>query len=180
MLGRILAGMSLVLHDIEGERRIDELDRDRIVTDLRNTGTPKRQLVWLSLQSFAQFDRILLACDKHTGTCEGVLLVRQRSAGDIPFLAIEAIGGDSLQRQEGMLQRMLGYLILRFGASDQRPAAIMAHTRNPALCRAMRDAANRIGRAGFYPEPEGNPIAMHTAGLAHRAARQTGSGCRFA
>ena len=179
MLGRTLAGMSLLLHDIEGEKRIDELDHDRILTDLRDAGTPARQLVWLSLQSLAEFDRILLARDKQRGTCTSALLVRNRSVGDTPFLAIDAVCGGPAQRQEAMLKRMLGYLILRFGTLDRRPAAILAHTRNPALCRAMHNAANRIGNAGFYPEPDGNPIVMRTAALAHCAARQTGSVYRF-
>ncbi len=179
MLGRTLAGMSLVLHDFEGAKRIDTLDRDSIFGDLCAVDTPARQLVWLSLQTLSRFDRVLLARDKHTGRCEGAILVRQSSVGDMPFLTIEAIGGGGVQRQEAMLKRMLAYLILRSATSDPRPAAILAHTRNPLLCYAMRDTARRIGSTGFYPQPEGSPIAIDTAGLAHRMARQTGSGCHF-
>ncbi|MEI7712931.1 MAG: hypothetical protein WCI94_15950 [Rhodospirillales bacterium] len=179
MLGRTLAGMSLVLHDFEGAKRIDTLDRDIIFDDLRTVDTPARQLVWLSLQTLSRFDRILLARDKHTGRCEGAMLVQKSSVGDTPFLTVEAIGSGAVQRQEAMLKRMLAYLILRSATSDPRPAAILAHTRNPLLCHAMRDTAGRIGNTGFYPQPSGSPIAIGTAGLAHRMARRIGSGCQF-
>lgn len=174
-----LVGMGLKLHDVVGRQRICDLDQGQILADLRHAGVPQRQLVWLSLQPLAQFGRVLLASDEHTEKFEGAMLVRCHMVGETPFLAIEALSGGPVRRDEAMLQRMLAYLILRFDTLDDRPQAVLARTRNPSLCRVMRGVSCNIGGSGFYPEPNGSVISIRTAALAHRAARQSGPDCHF-
>ena len=125
------------------------------------------------------FDQVLLASDERSGKYEGAMLIKYQAVGDTPFLVIEALTGGQSQRNDAMLQRMLAYLILRFGTLHHRPEAILARTRNPSLCRVMRDVYRGMGGAGFYPEPDGSVISIRTAGLAHRAARQSGQDRHF-
>ena len=173
-------GMGLRLHHIGGQGRIGELDQGQILADLRHAGAPARQLVWLSMRSLMDFDRVLLACDDRSGRCEGALLVQCHAAGETPFLAIEALSSGPARLNEAMLQRMLAYLMLRFDTLADRPKAILARTRSPALCRVMRSLSRGIGDASFYPEPVGSVISMRTAALAHRAARRCGPDLPFA
>jgi hypothetical protein len=178
-MDRTLAGMGLKLEDVGGARRIGGLDQDRISADLWDAGVPAQQCVWLSLISLGTFDRVLLARDHRSEKYEGVLLVQFRSVGDVPFVVVEALCGGSAQRRAALLKRMLAYLILRLDTLEERPVAMLARTRNPILCQVMRDIAQGISGAGFYPEREGSVIPLATAGLAHRMARLTGPDCRF-
>ena len=180
MADRALVGLGLTLRDVGGERRIGELDQGQILADLREAGVPARMCTWLSLKPMGHYDRVLLACGERDEKYEGALLVQCRSAGETPFLAIEALSGGAMARDEAILKRMLAYLILRFDTFHERPLAILARTRHPTLSRVMRDIAAGIASAGFYPEPEGAVVPFAAASLAHRMARIVVPGRRFA
>ena len=178
-MGQILVGMGLKLHDVGGDTQIGDLDRVRLLSDLRDAGVPERQRNWLSLQQLESFDRILVARDLRTGRVEGAMLVQHRSVDGTPFLAIEALSGTPAIRGQALLQRMLAWLLLRLDVMEQRPAAILACTRNLSLCRVLRDVAGGIGGAKFYPERDDATIPLPLAAAAHRMARQVGHPHRF-
>jgi hypothetical protein len=46
-------------------------------------------------------------------------------------------------------------LILRFDTLSARPVAILAGTRNPVVCRVLREMSRTIDGAGFYLEANG-------------------------
>ncbi len=179
-MNRTLVGMGLKLDDVGGARQIGELDQSQILADLRDAGVPSRQRVWLDMQGFNSFDRVLVVRDNRSGKYVGALLVQNQTAGKTPFLVIEALSGGPVQRDEALLKRMLAYLILRLETWEERPLAILARTRNPSLCRVLRRVSRGIQDASFYPEPDGSVISMRTAALAHRIARQAGPDHRFA
>lgn len=174
MTDHTLVGMGLTLEDVGGQRRIGELDHSRILADLHDIGVPLRQRTWLSLQPLETFDRVLLARGSRDGKYEGALLVQCRTIGETPFLVVEALSGGAVPRDEALLKRMLAYLILRFDTLPERPAAILARTRNPIVCRVLREMSRTIDGAGFYPEADGSVISLAVAALAHRMARLTG------
>lgn len=178
-MGQILVGMGLKLHDVGGDTQIGDLDRVQLLADLRDAGVPERQRNWLSLQQLESFDRILVARDQRTGRVEGAMLVQHRSIDGTPFLAVEAVSGMPEARGQALVQRMLAWLLLRLDMLEQRPAAILACTRNLSLCRVLRDVAGGIGGARFYPERDDAAIPLPLAAAAHRMARQVGHPHRF-
>ena len=178
-MGQILVGMGLKLDDVGGDIQIGDLDRARLLADLRDAGVPERQRNWLSLQQLESFDRILVARDLRTGRSEGAMLVQHRSIDGTPFLAVEAISGTPEARGQALVQRMLAWLLLRLDMMEQHPATILACTRNLSLCRVLRDVASGIGGARFYPERDDATIPMPLAAAAHRMARQVGHPHRF-
>ena len=173
-----LAGMGLQLHDIGGGRRIEALDQAQIAADLRDALVPHQQRVWFAMQPLGASDRILLAHDSRTGKTEGVLLLRAEVAADAPFLIIEALSSPT-PRGAALLQRMLAYLILRLDTLEQKPAALLARTRNPSLCHVLHRVAGEVGGA-FHPAKGEGPISFQTAGLAHRMVRVAGAKTGFA
>ena len=179
MADRTLVGMGLKLEDVGGERRIGDLDRRRIVADLREARVPDRQTTWFSFQPLGNFDRVLLARGEHDGKYVGALLVQCRTAAETPFLLVEALSGDSDPHGEALLKRMLAYLFLRFDTFPEPPGAILARTRNPTLSRAMRDVASAFGGADFYPEPREHVVSLARASFAHRMARVAGPDRQF-
>jgi|GEM_PF-3508841 len=178
-MGQILVGMGLKLHDIGGDVQIGELDRGRLLADLRNAGVPERQRNWLSLQQLESFDRVLVARDPRTDRVEGAMLIQYRSIGSTPFWTVEALSGTPEARGQALIQRMIAWLLLRLDIMEQRPAAILACTRNPSLCRVLRDVAGSIGGARFYPERDDATVPLPLAAAAHRMARQVGHANRF-
>ena len=175
-----LAGLGLKLHDISGRRATEAVDQDRVLTELRDASVPVRQLAWLAHHPIATFDRVLVARDSLSGRCQGVMLVNHMTTRrDEPFLMIESLTGAPLAHAEALLQRMVTFLILRLETMEARPAAILARTRDPLLCRVLHAIGQRIAFAACHPASDGNVVHLHIAALAHRLARAAGSDGRF-
>lgn len=179
-MDRARIGLGLKLQDFGGDQRIGDLDQASIVADLREAGAPPHQLIWFGFQPLTAFDRILLARDGSDGRCRGALLIQSLSLDDRSVPMIEAIAGGPTKLAEAVLKRMLAFIVLRYGTDEDRPVAILARTRSAALCRALRAVAGGIGGTSFYPEPDDAPVALRTAGLAHRMARAARVDARFA
>jgi hypothetical protein len=75
---------------------------------------------------------------------------------------------------------MVAFLLLRLDTLEPRPVAILACTRNPTLCRVLRDIALCIAGARFYPDHIGAVVSLETAVIAHRLAEGAGAPRRFA
>lgn len=124
------------------------------------------------------FPHVVLATNRRTRRCEGVIAARERDTGQESFLLVDigiaVPGADSTV----LFRRMIALVLARL--TEPLPAALAVATRSRALALAVCDAGRRIDGAACYPGAERAVIPLAQAGLAHRIARAAGLPVRFA
>lgn len=178
-MDRVLAGRRLQLTYVRDRLLIDNLRRGGPVDNRLELGLPAGILGWAVRANNSGFNHLLLATDRWTGACEGLITAADHAIGQDSFLLLDtalfAPGADRLV----LPRRMLALMLARAFSNKAAPSAVAVRTRSLGLCEAMRAVARRTPGAVLYPEPEAGAIPLATAALAHRVARSLGEAPTF-
>lgn len=152
-------------------------DRVSIPTTLGRDGA----MVW------RRADHLAIRAERMKGGRLSLLAARFGTTGRDPFLllddAVIPAGGDralgtSKSASEGAGEpaclHMVAALLLRLVALEDQPAALVTHTENVSLVRALRTVAAALPAAMQYPIPDSTVIRLRTAAMTHRIARTIG------
>jgi hypothetical protein len=136
-------------------------------------------LAWAVRRQPQDVNHIVLAATRPTGQHRGFLVAHDGATGLEPFLLLDVSLTATPQEADVVLRRMLGLAVLRMVGFGQSPGVLVARTRQPALCQALRDLARHVPAAAFHPDPASNIVPLATATLAQRVARAAGEPGRF-
>ena len=174
------ARADLRTHYIRDPFAIETIDLGRIVQELSEASPNSDPTAWVGRTPLTEYDHVVLASDRRTGHCLGILGARDSvTEREEEFLFLRTGFVAERARGQGLLGRMIALTLLRAAGNGDVPRIIAARTNSRLFYRSLRGLAERMPGAVVYPTPEIEPINLKSAALAQRIARQVSHGIRF-
>jgi hypothetical protein len=158
----LLAGSQLKLSYLQDRRALDGIDWPTVFDDLTDAGLPLSRWQWCDLDALTH---VVLALDRTTGRCAGVLGLTERTTPVDSWLMIELMLVQPKENDGTLARAMLAHVLARVVCLDGKPLAIASGL---AGRTALADLSRHIGSADLHPPADGNVIALEAARLARR------------
>jgi hypothetical protein len=156
---RYLAGTQIKLNYLEDKRVLAGINWPSIFDDLADSGTPFSHWRWCDLD---RLTHVVIASDRRTRMCAGVLGLTERMMDREPWLVVETAAVRPSDRSS-LPGAMLAHLLASVISIDGKPIAIAGpRMTRDALCVLSRG----VRSAELHPPADGNVVAFATARLA--------------
>lgn len=159
---------------------IEAIDVDRLIQELAEGSPNSDPTLWIGRAPFTDYDHLVLASDRRTERCLGILGVQDGATErDEEFLFISTAFVAECARGQGLMRRMVALTLLRAAGNGTTPRIIAAPTCSGLFYRALHGVTRDLPGVVMYPDPEPRPVHLSVAGLAQRIARRVSPGVRF-
>ena len=160
----LLAGTDIRLTYLQDHRALARIDWATLLDDLMDAGAPLNRLLWGDLDALTH---VVLATDRSTGRCAGVLGLRERTTALEPWLLIDAIMVRPADAATLPLA-LLAHGLARIACLDGKPLAIAARRGDFGIEPVLRKLGDTVTGGAVHPPAASNVIGLRTAALARR------------
>jgi GNAT superfamily N-acetyltransferase len=176
----LLARADLKTQYVRDPFMIEAIDVGQIVSDLAAASPTCDPSLWVGRTPFTEYDHIVLANDRKTGRCLGLLAAQDAvTECEQEFLFLRAGFVAEEARARGLMRRLIALMLLRAAGNGATPTVIAARTSSQQFYKALHGFGARIPGAVVYPDFDSNAVSLRAAALARRIAQQVGRGVRY-